>query len=326
MIKLSTFLIIFTILISSIAFSQSSTDFLKSGIEKHNKNDYKSAIIDYTKVIELDKGNKVAYFNRGNCEFALKDYESAFSDFSKTIELDSKFADAYYGRVNIYVTQEKYTEALQELDKLIAFAPTTPNALTLRGQIRAQTGNKSGACDDFTTAKNNGDNQATKYLIRYCGDIQGFSESIVLNLPEDENWKIGDDQDSKEIRVLDYVHANETINNWTELINTTVVKGVKDAKMDMVMNLMSEQSKKNSPDAKLTFIDKDEKAEFPWIIFTVESPRFNNDPNPESQLWYIVQGKQALYNNFRAIKKAIIPNELKEKWVAFFKSAKVVYK
>jgi hypothetical protein len=79
-----------------------------------------------------------------------------------------------------------------------------------------------------------------------------------------------------------------------------------------------------SPKAVLTFIEKDETAEYPWIIFTIESPSFKNDKKPESQLWYVVQGKSALYTNFRAVKEATVPKELKDKWTAFFKTGKIV--
>ncbi|MBI3258547.1 MAG: tetratricopeptide repeat protein [Ignavibacteriae bacterium] len=317
---------IFAILVSTSAYGQSVEEFLKSGIDKHNKNDFKAAIIDYTKVIELDKENKYAYFNRGNCEFALNNYEASIKDLNKTIEIDPKFAEAYYNRANVFVKMEKYTEALTNLDKAIEIAPTTPNALSLRGQIRAQSGNKTGACEDFMTAKNNGDKLATKYLTIFCGDIKGYSESLLLVLPESEDWKIGDDQENAEQHVIDFVHKNETVDKWTELCNMTKVKIATSVPITVPMNYLYEQAKKNAPEAKLTLIEKDENAEFPWIIFTIESPKFNNDDTPESQLWYVVLGKQALYNNFRAIKEATIPNELKEKWAAFFKTAKVVYK
>lgn len=74
----------------------------------------------------------------------------------------------------------------------------------------------------------------------------------------------------------------------------------------------------------VTFIEKDESVEYPWIIFTIECPSFKNDKTPESQLWYVVQGKTSLYTNFRAIKKAEIPENLKEKWTKFFKTGKIV--
>ena len=94
------------------------------------------------------------------------------ADFNKTIELDPKFVKAYYSRASVFVSQEKYTDALPDLDKTVELDPTTPNALTLRGQIRAQTGNKKGACEDFNQAKQIGDKQADKYLSQFCGNEQ----------------------------------------------------------------------------------------------------------------------------------------------------------
>lgn len=126
--------------------------------------------------------------------------------------------------------------------------------------------------------------------------------------------------------VADYIYKNESLENWSELGNMTTMKGVKNVGMDQIMNLMLEQSKQNSPKAKLQFIEKDETSEYPWIIFTIESPSFKNDKRPESQLWFIVQGKQALYTNFRAVKKAKISEEDKAKWIAFFKTGQVVTK
>jgi hypothetical protein len=121
------------------------------------------------------------------------------------------------------------------------------------------------------------------------------------------------------------IHANETIDKWTELGNMTSIKGIKGIPVERAMVLMYDQAKQNAPKAKLTFIEKDETVEFPWILFTIEAPSFKNDKTPESQLWYIIQGKQALYTNFIAVKKPTIPTELKEKWMPFFKSGKVVH-
>ena len=138
--------------------------------------------------------------------------------------------------------------------------------------------------------------------------------------------KIGADQENEQTHVIDLIHSDETIDNWTELGNMTSIKGVTGVPMDKAMNLMFDQAKLNSPKAKLTFIEKDESVEYPWIIFTIEAPSFKNDKTPESQLWYIVQGKQALYTNFRAVKQATIPADLKDKWTKFFKTGKIVNK
>jgi tetratricopeptide (TPR) repeat protein len=308
------------------SFGQTANEFLQSGITKHNSKDFEGAIKDYTKVIKEDKNLKDAYFNRGVCEQALKDNKSAKKDFDKAIELDPKFAKAYYSRATLSVSNEKYLNALADLDKVIEIEPTLPNALNLRGQIRAQSGNKKGACEDFNQAKSNGDKQADKYLQQFCVNEQQGGESLMLNWPDEENWKVGDDQENETQHVLDLIHSNETIDKWTELGNMTSIKGVKGIPVDKAMNLMYEQSKQQAPKAKLTFIEKDENAENPWIIFTIESPSFKNDKKPESQLWYIVQGKQALYTNFRAVKQETISTELKDKWIKFFKTGKIVNK
>lgn len=307
-------------------FGQTANDFLQSGITKHNSKDFEGAIKDYSKAIKEDKDLRDAYFNRGVCEQALNDTKSAKKDFDKTIELDPKFAKAYYSRATLLIGNEKYVEALPDLDKAVEIDPTLPNFLTLRGQIRAQSGNKKGACEDFNLAKQSGDTKAEKYINQFCGNQQQAGESLMLNWPENENWKIGDDQENAQQHVLDLIHSNETIDKWTELGNMTSIKGVKGVPVDKAMNLMFDQAKQNSPKAKLTFIEKDENAEFPWIIFTIESPSFKNDKTPESQLWYIVQGKQALYTNFRAVKQPSLSNELKTKWIAFFKTGKIVSK
>ena len=93
--------------------------------------------------------------------------------------------------------------------------------------------------------------------------------------------------------------------------------------MDKVMDLMFDQAKKTTPKAKLTFIEKDEKAEYPWIIFELNNPVSKELKTPESQLWYVVQGKQSLYSNFITVKKNGVSDELKEKWIKILKQTRV---
>jgi len=308
------------------AFGQTSLEHLQNGIVKHKQQDYKGAIKDYDKAILADKTNKDAYFNRGTCEFVLIDFKSAMADFNKSIEIDPIFVNAYYSRASVCVSQEKYTEALPDLDKTIELDPTTPNALTLRGQIRALTGNKKGACEDFNEAKQIGDEQADKYLSQFCGNKKQVGESLMLDWPESENWKIGSTQENDQMAMLELIHSNETVEKWTEFGSMMSIKGAKNIPMDKAMNMMFDEAKKNSPKAKLTFIEKNESVEYPWIIFTIEAPNFKNDKTPESQLWYIVQGKTSLYSNFRAVKQAKISADLKDKWIKFFKTGKVINK
>lgn len=312
-------------LIFSLAiFGQTSKQHFDNGISKHEKQDFEGAIKAYSKAIKADKKNKDAFFNRGSCKLALKDYSAAMKDFDKTIKLDPKFAKAYYSRATVFVSQQKYAKALPDLDKTVELNPTIPNVLTLRGQIRAQTGNKEGACEDFTHAKKIDDAQADKYLSQFCGVGTPLKEALMLDWPDSEKWKVGSNQENDQVDMIELIHSDETLENWTEMGTMMSIKGVKNVPMDKAMNMMYAEAKKKSSKAKLTFIEKDESVEHPWIIFIIESPSFKNDKIPESQLWYIIQGKTALYTNFRAVKKATISPNLKEKWIKFFKTGKVL--
>ena len=316
-------LLLLAIISTLNSFGQTATEYFQSGIAKHEQQDFKGAVKEYDKAIKLDQTNKNAFFNRGTCALAMTDFKAAMTDFTKAIELDQNYANAYYSRATVYVSQQKYKEALPDLDKTIELDPKVPNALTLRGQIRAQTGNKIGACEDFQQAKQIGEKQADKYLSQFCGNEKQAVESLILEWPKSENWKIGTNQENDQMTMVEFIHSNETLEKWTEFGTMIAIKGVKNVAMDKAMNMTFDQAKLNSPKAKLTFIEKDESAEYPWIIFTIECPNFKNDKTPESQLWYVVQGKTSLYTNFRAVKKATIPAELKDKWTVFFKTAKI---
>ncbi len=319
---LNTFIVF---VIASSSFGQTVSELLNSGVNKQNKQDYKEAIKDYDKALKIDKDLEEAYYNIGTCKLALKDFEGAILSLEKAIEINPKYFKAYYNKAVVFISQEKYIESLPTLNKLIELDATFPNALTLRGQILAQTGDKKGACEDFTAAKTNGDKKATEYLNQFCGNEQQAGESLMLHWPESENWKIGSSKEDENSAVMELIHADEKLESWTEFGYMSSIKGVKNVDMDQAMNLMFEQTKINAPKAQLTFIEKDETVECPWIIFAIECPNFKNDKTPESQLWCIVQGKTSLYTNFRAVKEVTIPEDKLTKWTAFFKTGKIVY-
>jgi len=125
--------------------------------------------------------------------------------------------------------------------------------------------------------------------------------------------------------MMELVREPETLENWTEIGNMQSIKGAKNIGMDKAMTLMYESAEKSCKKPILTFIEKDETVEHPWTLFTIECASYKDTKTPESQLWYIVQGRDALYTNFRAIREATIPEETKTTWVEFFKGGKIVY-
>ena len=67
---------------------------LIKGVNAVKNNDFNSAIIYYTKAIELDPKNVEAYYGRGFAYDELKKYPEAIADYTKAIELDPKYVDA----------------------------------------------------------------------------------------------------------------------------------------------------------------------------------------------------------------------------------------
>ncbi len=151
------------------------------------------------------------------------------------------------------------------------------------------------------------------------------SESLKLNWPESEHWKTGDDQQNSRQHIVDLIHEGESVDKWTELGNMTTIKNVTGMAIDTAMIIMFSSARISAPDAKLTYIDRGEEQECQWILFTIEAPYFNEDTMPESQLWYVVQGKQSLFTNFVAVKKATLDEAFKTKWSTFFRKARLEY-
>ncbi|HEX7414509.1 MAG TPA: tetratricopeptide repeat protein, partial [Bacteroidia bacterium] len=94
---------LFIILISALSISfygkKTAEDYLiKGNVKRITKKDYKGAIEDYTKAIELNPKYANAYMVRGMCKDELKDYNGSIQDYNKAIELNPKYTDAYMAR------------------------------------------------------------------------------------------------------------------------------------------------------------------------------------------------------------------------------------
>ncbi len=264
------------------------------------------------------------YFDNGIEKQNKQEFKEALSDYSKAIELKKTFIEAYYNRALVYLNMDKHKEAMSDLDKVIEMNDKFPNALITRGLIHVVLEDKEACCKDFQRAKEIGDTAANRLLAQYCGNKQQTKESFVLNWPEYENWKIAGRQENNEMIFVELLKNDETFDNWTEIGTMQTVKGAMNNNLDELMNILYEETKINCSKAVLTPLEKDENDEFPWIIFTIECESYNNTEAPESDFYYLIQGNKSLYVNFIGIKIAKIPNDKKEKWNEFFKSGKIV--
>ena len=124
--------------------------------------------------------------------------------------------------------------------------------------------------------------------------------------------------------MIEIIPGKEKAENWTMLGQMLSIKGAVNVPMEDAKNMMFEQTLVTTPNAKLTKLEKDEADEFPWILFKIENPKSKGNKKPESQLWYIRQGKTSLYVNFVAMKKKKLKNNFVEEWSKVFKESEIV--
>ena len=75
-----------------------ATNSYDSGIEKYEQGNYQGAISDWSKAIEINPQDAIAYYNRGLAKGDLEDYQGAISDYTKAIEINPQNANAYVNR------------------------------------------------------------------------------------------------------------------------------------------------------------------------------------------------------------------------------------
>jgi hypothetical protein len=154
--------------------------------------------------------------------------------------------------------------------------------------------------------------------------VSGIAQTERLVIPWPENWKIGTEQKNHTVNTVELISSTEKMDSWTILGSMESNKGTGNSAMETSMNATFNEVKKNAINPILTFIDKKEVAKNPWILFKIEAAENKNNNIPESRLYYIVQGDDALYSNFVAIKEATLSKEFTKHWTGIFKLSRLV--
>jgi len=80
-------LLLLLLFVPLISFGQTAESYNESGLEKNELKDYKGAIADYTKAIELDPEDASAYNNRGISKENVGDLRGACADWRMAASL-----------------------------------------------------------------------------------------------------------------------------------------------------------------------------------------------------------------------------------------------
>lgn len=183
----------------------SYTQLMEKGKDAVKSKDYKSGLDYFTKAIQLEPGNSLAYYARAVCYLALTRIDEALQDLNYFLKDRQDFAEAYFMRAAIYQYQEKYSSAINDylsslqIDKsnmyavyglgecyyetdeyeqsllcfntFIAFDKSKSGAYFYRGLSLLHLGNdyeNLDACDDLSKAYSMGMSEAAEYINQYC--------------------------------------------------------------------------------------------------------------------------------------------------------------
>ncbi len=152
------------------------------------------------------------------------------------------------------------------------------------------------------------------------------TETLKISWPEEYNWKTLESHDDKKTSLVEMIPAKDKPDNWSMFATMMSFKDVKITTTNKVVQTYKESSRKESPRAKVTVLESNDSAINKFVLFKIETESFPEDPRPESQLYYAIQGESTLYVNFVAVKEPELSAQFVDKWSKVFKGAEFVYK
>lgn len=128
-------------------------------------------------------------------------------------------------------------------------------------------------------------------------------EVLKIEWPEEYKMKETLDIEDEKTRFVVFVPENETMDNWTILGSLVSYKKTKAPNIDIIIKSYEETFLKEEPSAKLTILEKNDRAENIWALFKIEEPSVSKKSNLEAQLVYVIQGEDDIHNVFVMIKE-----------------------
>lgn len=150
--RLLSFSLILFVLFSVSCRQNNASHYFKNGSAKYQLENYKSAVTDFDKAIELEEDNIDAYYVRALCYGNLRKYDKALNDFNKVIKLNPDYTDAYINR-GFYVLEKTgdFQAAINDYNMYLNLNKSGDNAFAYnnRGYAKYKLNDYEGAMNDI---------------------------------------------------------------------------------------------------------------------------------------------------------------------------------
>jgi tetratricopeptide (TPR) repeat protein len=185
-----------------LADKKNSNAHLNRGIIFEQSEKFNEAIQDFTKAIDTDNRNMLAYFCRANSrakmvdfirsqgslpepeilnmsgnkttienktsEVKILDYEDIIKDYESVLYMNPNFIFAWFNMANTKVKKRDYLNAIKDYSKAIQLEPDFGEAYFNRGLTRIYLNDLEGGALDLSRAGELGLTEAYNVIKRYC--------------------------------------------------------------------------------------------------------------------------------------------------------------
>ncbi len=132
-------------------FSQIA-DYNVRGTSKAQFGDFKEAIVDFNKALQVNANDDQAFANRGKAKDELGDLEGALKDLTRAIELKPEEYDYYVQRSNVKVKKNDFDGAISDCSKAIDIKSSDAPLHAHRATIYQLAQKYENALSDFSKA------------------------------------------------------------------------------------------------------------------------------------------------------------------------------
>jgi len=181
---------------------RNSNAYLNRGIILEQSENFNDAIRDFSKSVDSDDRNMLAYFCRANSrakmvdvirsqgnlpepeilnmnggkttignktdEIKILDYEDIIKDYESILYMNPNFIFAWFNMANTKVKKRDYLKAINDYSKAIALEPDFSEAYFNRGLTRIYMNDLEGGALDLSRAGELGLTEAYNVIKRYC--------------------------------------------------------------------------------------------------------------------------------------------------------------
>ena len=99
--------------------------------------DYKKALEDFTRAVELNQENYKAFYYRGLTYQILQNYHRALEDFTQCLQLNPYQYETHYSRAQVYFHLGDYPKALSDCEQALNIKPGSCQAQKFRELARS---------------------------------------------------------------------------------------------------------------------------------------------------------------------------------------------